>query len=78
MPQNCQNCGKEIFKKPTESNNRFLAKKYCSPACSRAFMKKNKIGWFSPSAQSIKKDNENFVFPDELSEGGNESEIHSS
>ena len=52
----CLNCGKELTKKPTESNNRFAAKKYCSPNCSRMYMKKNKIGWFAPSTQAPKAD----------------------
>lgn len=58
----CLNCGKELVKKPTESNNRFAAKKYCSPNCSRMYMKKNKIGWFAPSGQPANQVKADFNF----------------
>jgi hypothetical protein len=62
MPHTCLNCEKELTKKPTESNNRFLAKKFCSPNCSRMYMKTNKIGWFSPTPQPVKRVKADFDF----------------
>jgi hypothetical protein len=62
MSHNCLNCETELIKKTTESNNRFLAKKFCSPNCSRMYMKKNKIGWFSPARPTVKREKADFNF----------------
>ena len=43
----CLRCGKDIPKKPHESKARYEGKKFCSQVCAKAYMKENKIGWFS-------------------------------
>lgn len=55
MPHNCLQCAKEIPRKPHESVNRYNGKKYCSTTCAKAYMKENKVGWFSPEMQTIKR-----------------------
>jgi len=57
---NCQECGKEIPKKSYESRNRYRNRKYCSTKCAKDYMRKNKIGWFNPRAQTIKKDKDEY------------------
>lgn len=70
MPHNCTQCGKPIEKKPHESVNRYNGKKYCSTICAKAWMKKNKIGWFAADAQTIKRPKvaRDFLLPDEIGE----------
>lgn len=51
----CLNCGEEIVKKAYESVNRYNSRKFDSPECSREYMRKNRIGWFSPGMLSIKE-----------------------
>lgn len=42
----CRNCGKELIKRRYESKARFAKKQFCSPQCSRKFMKEHKMGWW--------------------------------
>ena len=52
----CQTCDKPLIKRSHESLARYAAKKFCSSTCSRVFMKKNKLGWWSPEiVRSIKQ-----------------------
>jgi hypothetical protein len=47
MEKTCQNCGKPLIKRKYESKARFAKKKYCSSACSYAWMKEQNIGWWA-------------------------------
>ncbi len=55
---NCLFCGKEIPKKSYESVNRYKSRKFCCPEHSREYMRKHRIGWFSPGALSIRSSDE--------------------
>ena len=48
----CLVCKNPLIKRAHESEARFQKKKFCSAACSRVYMKKNKIGWWSASSKS--------------------------
>lgn len=53
----CLECGVELVKKLHESEPRFRAKKFCSASHARAYLKKNKIGWWSPDAFRNRQEN---------------------
>lgn len=50
MDKVCKECGKPLIKREHESKARFLAKKFDSSVCSRAYFKRMKIGWWSPES----------------------------
>jgi hypothetical protein len=58
----CRVCSAELIKRAHESNKRFSKKQFCSSKCSRVYMKKNKMGWWS------KENKSDFIFPEETGE----------
>lgn len=47
----CTVCGDTLIKRAHESNARYGKKKFCSPECSRKWMKENRVGWWGRRAQ---------------------------
>ena len=59
----CQHCSRPIEKRDYESENRFRSRKYCSQKCSKAYMKKHKVGWFKTGGPRKKtKDNLDYTW----------------
>lgn len=50
MPKACLTCNKPLEKRAHESEPRFQKKRFCSAACSRIYLKANKLGWWSPES----------------------------
>lgn len=68
---NCLHCGNPIEKKSYESVNRYHSRKYCSQKCSKAYMRKHKIGWFKPSGGREKRVRRGIRAPSYQNEYGN-------
>lgn len=55
MEKTCLVCGKPLIKRAHESEARFQKKRFCSAACSRVYMKENKLGWWSQESRVMGK-----------------------
>lgn len=49
--RHCPECSGELTQRPHESMKRFMAKKFDTAACSRIYMKREKLGWWATEVQ---------------------------
>jgi len=54
MERKCIECDGLLIKRAHESKKRFSKKQFCSTSCSRIYMKRNKMGWWSPESKGEK------------------------